>query len=169
MHLSLLSYISLSLLLIIQVNYTFDTSQHVYTFQTNKTNSNSVMPSAGQDVQNEDNRTAIFNQSEGSKANPRDLGVKGNTLTPELIAKELGQKNPSQIAEFPLQEYSKDDIIVVFDNLSVDALEKVLKSIHQENLKIIFDKFLPLEYESILEKVSQQTQDYVINITGILE
>jgi hypothetical protein len=169
MHFSLLFSISLGLLLIIQVNYSIDASQYVYTFQTNKTNSSGVMPKTGQDVQDEDNRTSIFNQPDGSRADPSDLGIKGNSLTPELIAKDLSQKNSSQIAEFPLQEYSKDDIIVVFDNLSLDALEKVLNSIHQENLKIIFDKFLPFEYESILEKVSQQTQDYVIKILGIQE
>jgi hypothetical protein len=127
------------------------------------------MPNTGQDIQDKDNRTSILNQPEGYRANPGDLDLKGNTLTPELIAKDLSQKNSSQIAEFPLQEYSKEDIILVFDNLSVDTLEKVLKNIHQENLKRIFDKFLPFEYEPVLERVSQQTQDYVIKIIGLQE
>ncbi len=165
MHLSLLFYISLSLLLIIQVNFSLDNFQSVYTFQTNKTNSSSAMPSIGQD--DKDNRTSIFNQPDGYKANARDLDSNEATLTPELIANDLSQQNSSQIGGFPLQEYSKDDILVVFNKLSDDSLEKVLKSIHQENLKIIFDKFLPFEYESILERTSQQTQDYIINNTGI--
>lgn len=170
MRLSHLFYISLiSIFFIIQVNFNFDIFHSIYAFESNKANSTSVMPSTGQDATDKDNRTAIFNQPEGSKANPGDLALKGNTLTPELIAKDLSQKNSSQIAEFPLQEYSKEDIKAVFDNLPLDALEKVLKNINQENLKIIFDKFLPFEYESILEKISQQTQDYVISIIGIEE
>ena len=167
MHLSLLFYISLSLLFIIQVNCSFDIFQSVYTFQANKTNSSSAMPNIGQDDKDKDNRTSIFNQPDGFKANARDLALKGTALTPELIANDLSQQNPSQIGEFPLQEYSKDDILVVFNKLSDESLEKVLKSINQENLKIIFDKFLPFEYESIIERTSQQTQDYIINNTGI--
>jgi Mg/Co/Ni transporter MgtE len=114
-----------------------------------------------------DNRTSVFNQPEGSKASPTDLEVKGSKLTPELIAQNLDQSNSSQISQFPLEEYSKKDISVVFKNLSDESLEKVITSILPENVKLIFDKFFSSEQESILERLSQQTQQYIINSTGV--
>lgn len=165
MRISLFFYICLSISLIIQSNSSSDLFQSAYASQTNNTNSSSTISNLVQD--DKDNRTSIFDQPEGYKANPRDLDLKGNTLTPELIAKDLSQKDSSQIAGFPLQEYSKDDVLIVFNTLSDDALEKVMTSITPENLRIIFDKFLPFEYESILERISQQTQNHIVNITGI--
>ena len=75
MLLPLFIYVCLSVFLIIQVNFSSDIFQSAYTFQTNETNSSSPISSIGQD--DEDNRTSIFNQPEGSKANAGDLGVNG--------------------------------------------------------------------------------------------
>ena len=114
-----------------------------------------------------DNRASIFNQSDNSKANPNELALPGVPLTPEVVANDLSNMTSSKIADFPLQEYSSDDLLTIFAKLSNDSLAKVLTSVTTENLKTMFDKIDPSDYGSILERLSQQTQKYVMDNTGI--
>ena len=159
---SLVCQILFIILLVTQINISFNNFQSVYTFESNKTNQSSLITNLEQDAK--ENRSAIFNQPDGSRATAGDLDLNYNTLTPEFIAKDLTQKNSSQIAEFPLQEYSKNDISIVFNNLSDDALERVITSINPDNIRIIFEKFLPLEREPLYERLSQQIQDSIKSI-----
>jgi hypothetical protein len=160
MNISPLCQILLLLLIGIQISISFNNFQSAYTLETNDTSQSSSISDLEQEDAKE-NRTAIFNQPDGSRATAADLGLNHNTLTPELIAEDLSQKNSSQIAQFPLQEYSKNDILIVFNNLSDDALEKVITSLYPDNIRIIFDKFLPMEREPIYERLSQQIQDSI--------
>jgi hypothetical protein len=139
-------------------------------FALQKTNnSNQLSTSNALEQKKNDNRTSIFNQSANSKANPSDLALPVVVLTPVLIAKDLANMTSSKIADFPLQEYSSEDILTIFTNLSNNSLAKVLTSVTTENLKTIFDKIDPSDYESILGRLNQQTQKYVIDNTGIKE
>jgi Mg/Co/Ni transporter MgtE len=121
------------------------------------------------DQEQEDNRAMAFNQSDSSKANPNDLRLKGGTLNPELVARDLISLNSSQFAEYPLEELSSDDILATFNLISDETLDKALTNIKPENLKTIFDKILPLDYESIFERLSPETQKYVLENTGLQE
>jgi len=138
------------------------------------TNSSNQLSSINASEQKKmDNRASIFNQSDDSKADPgnfpHDGAPPGVASTPELLAKDLANMTSSKIADFPLQEYSSDDILTIFNNLSNDSLTKVLTSVTTENLKTMFDKIDPSDHGSILERLSQQTQKYVMDNTGIKE
>ena len=169
MHLSVISFIFLIIVALIQFNFTYDILESTNALQTNNTNPSSdiTVGQQEQEDENENDLAAMFNEPEDTKANPDELNLKGTTLTPDLVVKELNSLNSEQIAEYPLQELSSDDILTTFKLLSDETLEKVLTNIKPDNLKIIFDKILPFNYESILERVNQQTQKYIQDNTDI--
>ena len=167
-------YGSIIFIIILTFQLIFSNVFHlIYALQpTNSSNQLSSMNISEQKKM--DNRASIFNQSDNSKADPGNFprgaaGPPGVALTPELLAKDLANMTSSKIADFPLQEYSSDDILTIFNNLSNDSLTKVLTSVTTENLKTMFDKIDPSDYGSILERLSQQTQKYVMDNTGIKE
>jgi hypothetical protein len=144
----------------------------IYALQpTNSSNQSSTNNASEQ--KKIDNRSSIFNQSADSKANPGDFpstaAPPGVISTPEVVAKELANMTSSKIADFPLQEYSSDDLLTIFAKLSNDSLAKVLTSVPTDNLKTMFGKIDPSGYGSILERLSQQNQKYVMDNTGIKE
>jgi hypothetical protein len=157
---------SFAVILAVQLNLYSGFFQPLYPLQSTN-NSNGSLAMLDSEQKQKDDRASIFNQPDGSKASPSELALKGNTLTPELIAQRLGSQNSSQIAGFPLEEYSSEDILTTFDYLSDENLEKVLTSVNPGNLKLMFDKINSFHYPSIIERLSQQTQNYVINNTGI--
>ena len=167
MRLSLLFYmIFFIVILTFQLNFSLDIFRLLYALQP-ANSSNQLSPINASEQKKIDYRTSIFNQSSNSKANPGDLALPGFVLTPESVAKELVNMTSSKIADFPLQEYSSDDLLTIFNNLSNESLTKVLTSVTKDNLKTIFDKIDPSDYESILEHLNQQTQKYVVDSTGI--
>ena len=169
MHLSVISFIMLIIVTLIQFNFPYDILESTNALQTNNTNqlSDIVVGQPEQEEENEDDLASIFNEHEGTKANPGELNLKGTTLTPDLVVKELNNLSSEQIVEYPLQELSSDDLLTTFKLLSDETLEKVLTNIKPDNLKIIFDKILPFNYESILKRVNQQTQKYIQDNTNI--
>ena len=155
-------------ILTFQLNFHYNIFHLIYALQTTN-NSNQLSTSNALEQNKNDNRASIFNQSVDSKANPSDLALPEIVLTPVLVAKDLANMTSSKIAGFPLQEYSSEDILTIFTNLSNDSLAKVLTSVTKDNLKTMFDKINPSDYGSILERLSQQTQKYVMDNTGIKE
>jgi Mg/Co/Ni transporter MgtE len=164
MYLSIFGYPSFLVLVITQLIFYSTIFQPIYGLQTDNLNQSSAITDLQQEQ--EDDRASIFNEPDSPRANPGELKLKENTLTPELAAKELSNLNSSQITEYPLQELSSDDVLATFNLVSDETLEKVLTNIKPENLKIIFDKILPFYYESIFERLSPQTQNYVLDNTG---
>jgi hypothetical protein len=161
-----LCLISFAVFLAVQLSLYSEFFQPLYALQSaNNPTGSLAIPDSEQ--KQKDDRASIFNQTDGSKASPSELALKGNTLTPELIAQRLSSQNSSQIADFPLEEYSSEDILTTFNHLSDENLDKVLTSVNPGNLKIMFDKINTFHYPSIIERLSQQTQSYVINNTGI--
>ena len=133
--------------------------------QPNNQNQSSIVAEIVEEQ--EADRASLLNESDGNKASPRDLKLNGNALTPELVSAELTNYNSSQIADYPLQELSADELMTAFNLISDATLEKVLTNITSENLKIIFDKINSFYYESILDRLSEKTQKYILDNTGI--
>lgn len=169
MFLTIISFIFLIIVVSIQFDFSSNLLESINALQTNDTSQLSYNPIGQyeQEEEDEDDLASIFNEPEGSKANPNELHSGETSLISDLVVKELKNLSSVQLAEYPLQELSSDDILTTFKLLSDETLEKVLTSIKSDNLKIIFDKILPLDYESILERVNQQTQKYVQDNTGI--
>lgn len=162
---SLFGYVYIILISISPLAYCTNIFHPTYALQPSNQNQLSI----GADVvqEQEADRASLLNESDGDKADPADLGLEGSTLTPELVSKELTNSNSSEIADYPLQELSADDIMAAFNLISDATLEKVLTNITSENLNTIFDKINSFYYESILERVSEKTQKHILNNTGI--
>jgi len=115
-----------------------------------------------------ENRSSILNQEGSTKAEPSDLsGAVEAILPPELVAEELSSLNPEEIANYPLQELSTDDIVTTFNLLSDQTLEKVLSNIRPDNLKIIFDKIPSEMHHSIIGRLNPQLKNQILNTTGV--
>ena len=87
-------------------------------------------------------------------------------LTPDLVAEELRNLNSTQIADYPLQELSSDDLLATFNLLSNTDIQKVLANTKPENLQIIFSKLPGLVQESFLNQLDASTKSYVANSIG---
>ena len=133
--------------------------------QTDDLNQSSTINNSEQEQK--DDRSSIFNETDSSKANPSELSLPETTLNPELAAKELSSYNLSEIADYPLQELSFDDILATFNLVSDETLEKVLINIKPENLQVIFDKIPSFYHESIFERLSPEAQNYIRDNAGI--
>lgn len=161
-------YLSLSgyffFIVIIQLNFGSVTSVALGS-QTDDLNQSSTISNSEQEQ--EDDRSSIFNETDSSKANPSELLLPETTLNPELAAKELSSYNQSEIADYPLQELSFDDILATFNLVSDETLEKVLINIKPENLKVIFDKIPSFYHESIFKRLSPEAQNYIRDNAGI--
>jgi len=149
-----------------QLIFSHNIFHSIYALQS-PNNSNQSSTNNTLEQKKNDNRAAILNQPDNSKANPSELALPVVPLTPEIVANDLSNMTSSKIANFPLQEYSSDDLLTIFAKLSNDSLAKVLTSVTTENLKTMFDKIDPSDYGSILERLSQQTQKFVMDNTGI--
>ena len=162
MYLSLSSYIFL--IIIIQLNFGLVTPEALGS-QTDDLNQSSAINNSEQEQK--DDKSSIFNETDSSRANPSELSLPETTLNPELAAKELSSYNQSEIADYPLQELSFDDILATFNLVSDETLEKVLINIKPENLQVIFDKIPSFYHESIFERLSPEAQNYIRDNAGI--
>lgn len=163
MYLSPFGYFSFIVIIAIQLTFSSITFQAAFGSQAD--NQSSAISDSEQEQ--EDDRSSIFNETDSSKANPNELKLKETIRTPELAAKELNSSESSQIADYPLQELSSDDILATFNLVSDETLEKVLTNIKPENLKVIFDKIPSFFHESIFERLSPETQNYIQDNGGI--
>jgi hypothetical protein len=165
MFLSHFGYFSFIVIIAIQLTFSSITFQAAFGSQADNLNQSSAISDSEQEQ--EDDRSSIFNETDSSKANPGELTLKETTLTPELAAKELNSSNSSQIANYPLQELSSDDILATFNLVSDETLEKVLINIKPENLEVLFDKIPSFYHESIFERLSPEAQNYIRDNGGI--
>jgi hypothetical protein len=165
MYLSTFGYFSFIVIIAIQLIFSSIAFQAVFGSQADNLNQSSEISNSGQEQ--EDDRFSIFNETDSSKANPNELKLKETARTPELAAEELNSSELSQIADYPLQELSSDDILATFNLVSDETLEKVLTNIKPENLKVIFDKIPSFYHESIFERLSPETQNYIRNNGGM--
>ena len=75
-----------------------------------------------------------------SRIEPKDIEPidPNQDSIPELIAKDLRDKTPEQIKQYPLKDYQAEDIIEALNLLSLSDLDKTIKSISIDDLREIF-------------------------------
>jgi hypothetical protein len=103
---------------------------------------------------------------EPEEIGPEDLSMDGNILTKDYVVEELRSLNSTQVADFPLQELSSDEIIEIFNILSDTDLQKVLGNTKPENLQIIFAKVPGELHDLILSRLDSSTKSYVESSIG---
>jgi Mg/Co/Ni transporter MgtE len=113
-------------------------------------------------ISNQSNRSAV---DEDTKLGTQDLNNDEEyTVTQEMIANDLHDLSPEEIATYPLNELAPADLIMVFNSLSVDDLEKTLNNISPDNLREILAVKLPqADVDQILNRLPEHT------IQGILD
>jgi hypothetical protein len=102
----------------------------------------------------------------GTRLDPVDISEDEDMLTSELVTEELTTLNSTQIADYPLQELSSDEIIETFNILSDTDLQKVLGNTKPENLQIIFAKIPGELHDLILSRLDSSTKSYVESSIG---
>jgi chromatin remodeling complex protein RSC6 len=102
----------------------------------------------------------------GTRLDPGDISEDEDMLTSELVTEELTTLNSTQIADYPLQELSSDEIIETFNILSDTDLQKVLGNTKPENLQIIFAKIPGELHDLILSRLDSSTKSYVESSIG---
>ena len=110
-----------------------------------------------------DNGTS--DKDEGIKIGPEDLPTnEERTLGTEIIADNLHNLTPEEIAEFPLHELSSEDLVIIFKSLSIEDLEKTLSSITSQNLKEILNNKVPEdEVGQILNRLPQDKIEEILH------
>jgi Mg/Co/Ni transporter MgtE len=90
---------------------------------------------------NSTNNTSTKTSANLSKAEPSDLAdLGGSLLVTDIAAQELSLATPSEIATYPLNDFSTDDIVLILGALSTTDLEKVLTNIPLNVLQRIFSE-----------------------------
>jgi hypothetical protein len=102
----------------------------------------------------------------GTRLDPGDISEDEDMLTSELVTEELTSLNSTQIADYPLQELSSDEIIETFNILSDTDLQKVLGNTKPENLQTIFAKIPGELHDLILSRLDSSTKSYVESSIG---
>jgi hypothetical protein len=102
----------------------------------------------------------------GSRLDPGDVSEDEDILTSELVTEELTSLTSTQVADYPLQELSSDEIIETFNMLSDTDLQKVLGNTKPENLQIIFAKVPGELHDLILSRLDSSTKSYVESSIG---
>ena len=100
-----------------------------------------------------------FPVDEDTKLGAQDLNTDEEyTVTQEMIANDLHDLSPSEIVTYPLNELPPLDIIMIFNSLSVDDLEKTLKNIHPDNLReILVVKLAQTKVDQVLNRLPENT------------
>ena len=96
---------------------------------------------------------------EDTKLGPQDLNTDEEyTITQEMIANDLHDLSSEEIATYPLNELPPADLIMIFNSLSVDDLEKTLKNIHPDNLReILVVKLAQTKVDQVLNRLPENT------------
>lgn len=108
----------------------------------------------------------LNNVSNMTRAEPEDIyndTENGPGLVTEIIAGELSKSTPSEIANYPLDDLSSDDLLSVMNSLSTLDLIKVLNNVDIDILKVldnpgnqkvseILNKLPPPERQKVLNK-----------------
>ena len=93
-----------------------------------------------------------------SKADPSDLvGTSGSLLVTDIAAQELSSATPSEIAVYPLNDYSADDILLILSALSRPDLEKVLTNIPLDVLQRIYSEASEDKITELLADIPQNS------------
>jgi hypothetical protein len=102
---------------------------------------------------------------EDTKLGPQDLNTDEEyTITQEMIANDLHDLSSEEIATYPLNELPPADLIMIFNSLSVDDLEKTLKNIHPDNLREILVVKLPqTKVDQILNRLPEYTVQEILD------
>jgi hypothetical protein len=128
-------------------------------------NESSLVNSSGQEPI--DRSLILQGQTDnGTRLDPRDISEDEDMLTPELVTEELTSLNSTQVADYPLQELSSDEIIETINILSDTDLQKVLGNTKPENLQIIFAKIPGELHDLILSRLDSSTKSYVESSIG---
>jgi hypothetical protein len=128
------------------------------TSQNSTTNTNRTAAAAV------DNLAAALNQNNSqSKLDVGDVAPY-NTGAAAMVAKELSEKNPDEIATYPLNDLAPAVIEKALKILSVADLEKTLKSISSDALReILNDKLMQGKATEILNRLPQNESQQILH------
>jgi Mg/Co/Ni transporter MgtE len=114
---------------------------------------------------NNSNSTKIetnMTSSNITKADPSDLvGSTDSLLVTDIVAQELSSASPSEIAVYPLNDFSTDDIVLVLGGLSTSDLEKVLANIPLDELQRIFNEIPEDQLTELMNNIPQDSQQKI--------
>jgi Mg/Co/Ni transporter MgtE len=111
---------------------------------------------------NSTNITSNESAANMTKAEPSDLiGSDDSLLVTDVVAQELSSGTPSEIAVYPLSDFSTDDIMLILNMLSTGDLEKVLTNIPLNELKRIFNEVPEDQLTELLNDIPQDSQQKI--------
>jgi Mg/Co/Ni transporter MgtE len=117
----------------------------------------SLIPSS-----NSTNITSNETVANMTKADPSNLiGSDDSLLVTDIVAQELSSATPSEIAVYPLSDFSTDDIMLVLNMLSTSDLEKVLANIPLNELQRVFNEVPEDQLTELLNDVPQDSQQKI--------
>lgn len=111
---------------------------------------------------NSTNNTSTKTSPNISKAEPSDLAdIDGSLLVTDIAAQELSSATPSEIAIYPLNDFSTDDIILILGALSPTDLEEVLTNIPLNVLQRIFSEAPEDKITELLNVIPQNNSQKI--------
>ena len=111
---------------------------------------------------NRTNITSSESAANMTKAEPSDLiGSEDSLLVTDIVAQELSSGTPSDIAVYPLSDFSTDDIMLILNMLSTSDLEKVLANIPLNELQRVFNEVPEDQLTELLNDIPQDSQQKI--------
>lgn len=111
---------------------------------------------------NSTNNASTKTSANISKAEPSDLAdMDGSLLVTDIAAQELSSATPSEIALYPLNDFSTDDIILILGALSTTDLERVLTNIPLNVLQRIFSEAPEDKITELLNDIPQNNSQKI--------
>ena len=114
-------------------------------------------------VSNQSNSSAVDGET---RLSATDLNTDEQTVTQEMIANDLHELGPEEIATYPLNELPPQDLVIILNSLSVSDLEKTLSSISPDSLSEIFVKLPQAEVNQILDRLPEPKGQEFLDLTN---
>lgn len=97
-----------------------------------------------------------------TKAEPSDLiGSDDSLLVTDIVAQELSSSTPSEIAVYPLSDFSTNDVMLILNTLSTSDLEKVLANIPLDELQRVINEVPEDQLTELLNDIPQDSQQKI--------
>ena len=136
-----------------------EVTYHVYSLAQSSNSTNNTLTKTSPNISKAEPSDAFNELSDTLNVIPSDL--ERSIPVTNIIAQELSMADPSEIAIYPLNDFSTDDIILILGALSPTDLEKVLTNISLNVLQRIFSEAPEDRITELLNDIPQNNSQKI--------